>query len=99
MKSTYLVHITLPEVFTPRLAALIPKQRSMINDLLEQRVVLSYSLDMDRQNLWVFVEAKSEKGVMDIISSFPIINEVKVDIKELAFYDSSRMGLPEIIMN
>ncbi|MBN8694517.1 MAG: hypothetical protein J0L69_15085 [Bacteroidetes bacterium] len=99
MKSTYLVHISLPEVFTSRLAALIPKQRSTINDLLEQRVVLSYSLDMERQNLWVFVEAKSEKGVMDIISNFPIINEVKVEIKELAFYDSSPMGLPELIMN
>lgn len=71
----------------------------MINDLLEQRIVLSYSLDMERQNLWVFVEAKSEKGVMDIISNFPIINEVKVEIKELAFYDSSPMGLPELIMN
>lgn len=99
MKSTYLVHITLPEVFTPRLVALIPKQRKFINDLLEKRVVLSYSLDMERQNVWAFMEAKNEKELMDLISKFPIIKEVKIDIKELAFYDSAHIGLPELIMN
>lgn len=99
MKSTFLVHIRLPEVFTPRLVALIPKQRSMINDLLEKRVVLNYSLDMNRHNLWVFIEAKSENEVMDIVGKFPILNEVKFNIHELAFYDSAPVGLPDLIMN
>lgn len=99
MKSTYLVHVTLPEVFTARLVALIPKQRSMINDLLERRIVLNYSLDMNRHNLWVFIEAKSENAVLDIVKAFPIINEVKFNIHELAFFDSAPVGLPELIMN
>lgn len=99
MKSTFLVHVTLPEVFTPRLVALIPKQRSMINDLLEKRIVLNYSLDMNRHNLWVFIESKSEKEVIDIVTAFPIINEVKFHIHELAFFDSAPVGLPDLIMN
>lgn len=99
MKSTFLVHISLPDVFTAKFVALIPKHRSLINELLEKRVILSYSLDMERQNIWAFIEAKDEKEVMDIISKFPIIREVKLDIKELAFYDSSPIGLPELIMN
>jgi hypothetical protein len=99
MKNTYLVHLTLPEVFSTKFMALIPRQRSLINQLLEKNVIRSYSLDMERHNVWAFIDAKSEKEVMDILSRFPIIKEVKTTIHELAFYDSAPVGLPELIMN
>ncbi len=99
MKNTYLVHIALPEIFTTRFMSLIPKHRNIINTLLEKRTLLSYSLDMERHNVWAFFEAKDEKEVMDILSTFPIIKDVKVKITELAFYDSAPIGLPELIMN
>jgi hypothetical protein len=99
MKDVYLVHITLPDVFTPRFYSLIPAQRNLINDLLEKRVILSYSLDMDRKNIWAFIEAVSEQEVMDILSTFPIIKEVKVSIHELAFFDSAPISLPDVILN
>lgn len=79
--------------------ALIPKQRHLINDLLKKNVLRSYSLDMERHNVWAFFDANSEQEVMDILSSFPIIKEVKIHIHELAFYDSAPIGLPELIMN
>jgi muconolactone delta-isomerase len=99
MKDIFLVHIRLPEVFTTTLWSLIPKQRERINKLLEERVVLNYSLDMDRKNVWAFIEGHSENEVMDVLATFPIIKYVKIDIHELAFYDSAPIGLPELIMN
>lgn len=99
MKSTFLVHITLPEIFTPKFVALIPKHRALVNELLDKGTIRSYSLDMERQNVWAFIDARDEKEVMDILSSFPIIKEVKIKISELAFYDSAPIGLPELIMN
>jgi hypothetical protein len=96
---TFQVHIKLPEIFTRRFAALIPEQRERVNQLLEQRVILNYALDMERSNLWVTIQAKSQEAVMDILSTFPIIKDVKVEIYELAFFDSAPMGLPELIMN
>ncbi len=99
MKDVFLVHITLPEVFTPKFWDLIPKQTQRINDLLEKRIILNYSLDMERKNVWVFIEAKDENAVMDILSTFPIIKDVKLSIHELAFYDAAPIGLPELIMN
>lgn len=99
MNETFLVHIQLPEIFSPRFVALIPKHRLLINDLLEKRVILSYSLDMERHNVWAFISGKDEQEVMDVLSTFPIIKEVKVKIHELAFYDSAPIGLPELIMN
>jgi hypothetical protein len=96
---TFQIHITLPEIFTPRFAALIPQQRERVNQLLEDRIILNYALDMDRSQLWVTIQAKNQEAVMDILSTFPIIKEVKVDIFELAFFDSAPIGLPELIMN
>ncbi len=96
---TFQVHITLPDVFTRRFASLIPQQRERVNQLLEERVILNYALDMDRSQLWVTMQAKDQQTIMDILSTFPIIKDVKVDIFELAFFDSAPMGLPELIMN
>ena len=99
MNNVFLVHIQLPEFFTTRFMALIPKHRELINSLMEKNVIRSYSLDMERQNVWAFIAAKNETEVMDILSTFPIIKEVKVKIHELAFNDSAPVGLPELIMN
>lgn len=99
MKDVFLVHITLPDVFTPRFYDLIPRQKNLMNELLEKRVVLSYSLDMVRKNVWVFVECNNIEEVNELIKTFPIIKEVKVKIHELAFHDAAPVNLPELIMN
>ncbi|PBQ34331.1 hypothetical protein CNR22_21990 [Sphingobacteriaceae bacterium] len=96
---TFLVHITLPDVFSKKLYEIIPKQREHINKLLEQQLILSYSLDMERKNLWIFIQTESEKDVMDLLSNFPIIKHVTLSIHELAFHDSSHKALPDLIMN
>lgn len=97
--NTFQVHIILPDVFTRRFAALIPQQRERVNQLMEERVILNYALDMERSQLWVTMQAKDQEAVMDVLATFPIIKDVKVEIFELAFFDSAPMGLPELIMN
>lgn len=96
---TFQVHVKLPEIFTRRFAALIPQQRERVHQLMEERVILNYALDMDRTQLWVTLQAKDQETAMDILATFPIIKEVKVEIFELAFFDSAPMGLPELNMN
>ncbi len=93
------VHIKLPEIFSTRFAALIPLQYQKVNELLENRVILNYALDMGRTNLWVTIQAKDQVEVMDILATFPIIKHVQLDIHELAFFDSAPISLPELIMN
>jgi len=96
---TFQVHIKLPDIFTKRFASLIPAQRERVTQLMEARVILNYALDMDRANLWITMQARNQTEIMDILSTFPIIKFVKVEIFELAFFDSAPMGLPELIMN
>lgn len=99
MKDVFLVHITLPDVFTPSFYDKTLKQRNYINGLLEKQVILSYSLDMERKNIWMFMSADSEHEIMDILSTFPIIQDVSVRVHELAFHDAAHAPLPDLIMN
>lgn len=99
MKDVFMVHFTLPDHFNSEMWDVIPAQRLMVNNLLEKRVILNYSLDMDRRNLWVFMEAKDLQDVNQIIKKFPIMKFVTVRIHELAFYDTAPIGLPELILN
>ena len=96
---TFQVHIKLPEIFTRRFAALIPLQRDRVNQLMESRVILNYALDIERNNIWVTMQAKNQEEIMDVLATFPIIKDVTVEIYELAFFDSAPIGLPELIMN
>ncbi len=99
MKDVYMVHLSLPEHFNSEMWDVIPAQRVMVNDLMERRLILSYSLDMDRRNLWIFMEAADVIEVNNLIKKFPIIKFVKIRIHELAFYDAAPVGLPELILN
>jgi muconolactone delta-isomerase len=99
MKDVYLVHITLPDVFTPRFYDLLSRQKNLMNKLLEERIVLSYSLDMVRKNVWLFIQGDSQQEVHNLLRKLPIIDEVSMEIHELAFHDAAPVSLPDLIMN
>jgi muconolactone delta-isomerase len=99
MKNVYLVHIILPDVFTAAFYRLLPKQREFISTLMEERTVLTYSLDMDRKNVWAFIEADTHESLMELIGRFPIISYVKISVHELAYHDEAPVSLPDLIMN
>jgi hypothetical protein len=99
MKDVFMIHFTLPEHFNSEMWDVIPAQRVVVNELVEKRVILNYSMDMERRNLWVFMEARDLKEVNSIIKTFPIMKFVTVRIHELAYYDTAPVGLPELILN
>lgn len=94
-----MVHIRLPEVFTFEFYALIPKQRELVNQLLEQHKVLNYSLDMQRKQIWAVFEVEDQQELLRLLQSFPIIEEVEVEIHELAFHNTAPIDLPDVILN
>jgi hypothetical protein len=99
MKEIFLVHILLPDVFTEDFYALLPAQRKHINALMEQQVILSYTLDMERKNIWAFIYGENKTEIRAILEKFPIIHRVEFDIHELAFHDIANQSLSQLIMN
>lgn len=89
-----MVDIGLPEVLTEEFLATIPKQRTVIAKLMEENIVVSYSLTLDRSKLWTIIRAESESDVFDVLSEFPLIGWMRFDIYELAFNENAfrKMG-------
>ncbi|MES2593510.1 MAG: muconolactone Delta-isomerase family protein [Bacteroidota bacterium] len=97
--NTYMVSIQLPDELTEDFISLIPKQREMIDELMNEGKILQYALAIDRSKLWITLSADSKKDVLVIISAFPLIDYMKPNVFELAFYNSISTELPKLIMN
>ena len=79
--------------------AKIPAQRDVVNDLMEQGHILSYSLAANRSRLWCIVNAETELDVMAIISNFPLIDYMTPDISELLFNNIVSVRIPMFSLN
>ena len=97
--NTYMIDARLPKKLTEEFISLIPQQKAKIDELMDGGKIIQYSLAMDRSKLWVIILAESEKNVLDIISTFPLIDFMEPKIHELAFHHSNSIELPKLIMN
>ncbi len=97
--ATFKIDITLKNSFTPDFISLIPSQRKCVDELMNEGVIISYALALDRSRLWVVMESKSEEHVMDVLAKFPLIKFMDPQINELAFYDSIHNGFPQLSLN
>lgn len=91
MKHTYMIEFELPDVMTEEFMALIPQQRYVINQMLAEGTIKSYSLSMDRTKLWVIMSAASEFEVMEIVSTFPLKEFMTPQLSELMFHNTADM--------
>ena len=94
-----MINIKLPNELTEEFVRLVPEQRMQVNRLMDEGKILQYSLAADRTTLWVIIAATSEKRVMDILSTFPLIHYMNPTIIPLAFHNSVSNELPKLIMN
>lgn len=89
----------MPKKFTDDIVSLLPKQRRVINELLQKGVLESYALSSDRSRAWCAVNADSERDVRHIFSGFPLIRFMKIEILELSWYDNVQLGFPPLMLN
>lgn len=96
---TFMFSIQLPTELTQEFISLIPKQRALIDKLMEDGKIIQYSLALDRSQLWVTIAANSERKAMELFSTFPLVDFMIPTIFELAFQNSISNQLPKMIMN
>ena len=88
-----MVEFELPDPFPMEFIKLIPEQRNMVNYLLAEGKIKSYSLALDRSILWVIFLADTEFEVMETIATFPLADWMTPYVNELMFHNSSEMVL------
>lgn len=95
----YMIEIDLPTELSPDFLSLVPAQRTLMNDLMEKRKILNYSLSSDRRKMWVIALAFSEDQVINILSEFPLLSFMDIQIHELAFYETAEQIMFEFSLN
>ena len=97
--SQYMIDINLPASPEEEFFTLIPKQRAVINELMSEGTITSYTLSVERTKLWVLVNAESEGEVMDILYRFPMLKFMRFKIHELMFHQMVAFRFPSISLN
>ncbi len=92
-----MVIFDIPEL-NDEMMRLIPDQRRVVNELLIEQQILSYSLAKDMKSLWTIITAESESELIMIIDKMPITPYVYYDYKELVFHNTIQ-GLPAVSLN
>jgi len=95
----YMIDISLPTDPNTEYFALIPLQRAHIEKLLEQGVVMGYSLSIDRSKLWIVMNAPNEREALEVLSAFPLFKYFQPKIYPLMFHNTSLMSLIRVSMN
>ena len=94
-----MIEISLPDYPDEEFFALVPPQRAHIDKLLEQGVVMGYSLSFDRSKLWIALNAQNERHATEILSTFPMFRYFETTIYPLMFHNTAVMALNRVSMN
>ena len=95
----YSVEFVLPHPMPNKFTSLIGEQRARVSQLMNQGIILTYSLAADYSKIWAVVEGENEEFVEEIIGSLPLSVYMYYEIKKLAFHHSIYGFLPQISLN
>ncbi len=94
----YMVEVRFSRDMTPEFMSLIPAQQAHIHRLMQQNVLSSYVLSLERTKLWTIVNADTEEEAIAIIEAFPMYAYFKVDFFSLTF-NNQAVAMPSISLN
>ena len=89
-KIPVMVTMTLPADWPRALAEVIPAQREIVNRLLAEGVVQSYSVSADRTTVWMVMVVEDAVAAVDVVlSGFPIVEFAEYTWEPLLFTNDS----------
>ena len=94
-----MTELSFPAYFSESFMKLIPKQRKMIVELLNDGTLASFSLSNDRKKAWMVVRENDMEKVHDLLERFPMYEYFDYSISELVLHDIQFLGMPQLILN
>lgn len=77
----------------------IPEQREVVDNMINDGIITSYSVSADRSKLWVLMEANDTHEVEYNLQKFAIINDITYHIHELLFSQQAMINIPQFSLN
>lgn len=85
-----MVTLDLPADWPRAMAEAIPAQRTLVNRLLAEGVIQSYSVSSDRRKVWmVLVVEDNPNAVDEVLQTFPVIVYADYSWEPLLFTNDS----------
>ena len=94
----FLFTFYLPEQLNDDFWACIPAHRRHINRLMDEEVIVTYSVNRDRSKGWIVLNAETMADACKIIERFPLRSFIRYEAEELFIFDSM-IGAPRLILN
>ena len=95
----FMIEFKIPAELPQKFLDLIPEQRDVVDEFLYEGSIISYTLSMDRSQLWVVVDAETDGDAFDIISDLPLTPFMKINIHPLMFHDTADLVMPTFSAN
>lgn len=96
--SYFMVDISLPEI-DDEFMSLLPAQKRFVEKLIENGMVMSYSLASDRSKLWVIFKGEEVHHIRGLLACFPIIDKVTYNIVPLISHQNSKTKIRSFSLN
>jgi hypothetical protein len=95
----YMAEIDLPVPFTDEFLSQIPRQRALVNKLMNEGAISSYAVSIEEGKLWMTAIAENSQAVKSMLESFPIAGYISYKISKLTFHNSLSLKLPSFSLN
>ena len=89
------VFFSVDEIFM----SLVPKHRTVINELILKCVIDSYAISAEVGRGWITMNAKSKNDVHKILERSPLYSYFELEIDQLMVYDSQMYRFPKMVLN
>lgn len=95
----YMTVIRFSSSFNAEFVSLIPRQRTVVDELMQKGIITSYSLSADRSTLWVTLLASSQDAAEKTLRMMPLYHNMQYDIAELMFHNTPTRSVPHFSLN
>ncbi len=95
----FMADIDLPVPFTDDFLSLVPRQRAMVNKLVNEGIITSYAISLESGKLWINIIAETESKVRELLDTFPIASHIIYKIHKLTFHNSVSFQIPNFSLN
>lgn len=95
----FITELFIPDASDAEFQKMIPAHRAYINELINRRVIESYSINQERTRGWIIMNGTDEEDILGYVEQFPIYRWIRVNVEELMVHDSELYRFPTLIMN
>jgi len=95
----FMADVRLPIIFSQEFVSLIPEQRMVLAELMQQRKIFSYTLNAQRSRLWIVVAGNDESSARDVLAQLPLDRFYTYTMEQLMFHEMAGMQFPAVSLN